>query len=317
MNKVAVYITTTPHDYYLAKALIASIQHYCPELPIYLLPDDSYRGSHLFGCPVWRPSDERVLELDGYYKKLRIFWGPEERFIFLDADMLLLKDPSKLLAQIADRKDPFLLVCGESKWAQLWREGDEDEKRSSFEQWVGNIELIHRFDGQYDWRVRVPFSSGFIAASQNVLDRERLLHTFQLARSFHADTKPERRLTVSRKGIFMGDQGFLNYFVVKAGVEVERLDDVFLWGGDKELWQQRASLPGPYAGLLIHWAGCPRPGLLRFGIPGGKEWKRFYLDYCRQHSDYPGLVREVIEERIRTFKQIGSRVKRAWFAGKA
>jgi len=317
MDTVAVYITTTPHDYYLAKALIASIQHYCPGLPIYLLPEDTYRGSHLFGCPVWRPSDDRVLELDGYYKKLRCFWGREKSFIFLDADMLLLRSPSSLIADIAGRNKPFLMVCEESKWRRIWNEGSETEKRASFEQWVGDTTLLKKFDAEYDWHARLPFNSGFLAAHSDVLDHERLLETFRRARSFHTATKPPRKLTVSRQGLFMTDQGFINYLVAKAEIQVEYLDDIFLWGGDKELWRQRASLPGPYAGLLIHWAGCPRPGLLRFGIPGGKAWKRFYLDYCRQHSDYPGLVREVIEERIRTFKQFGSRVKRAWFAGKA
>jgi hypothetical protein len=145
----------------------------------------------------------------------------------------------------------------------------------------------------------------------------RLLQAFKRAQSFHASTQPERELTVSRKGLFMTDQGFFNYFAAQENTPVEYLEDVVLWGADRALWERRASLPSEFAGLFVHWAGCPRPGLLRFGIPGGKEWKRFYLEYCRQHCDYSGLIREVIEERIRTFKEFGSRVKRAWFAGKA
>ena len=311
MKNVAVYITTTPYDYYLAKALVQSVRHHCPQVSLYLLPDDSYKGSHLFGCPVWRPSEVEVRELDGYYKKLRAFWGPAEKFIFLDADILLLKDPAPLLAEVAGRNEPFLMVCAETKWRQIWSNASEEKKRSHFEQWVGDIRLIGQFDGRYDWRRELPFNSGFIAAHREVFDRAALMSTFRSARSFHGGTNPERGLTTSRKGLFMTDQGFLNYFVAKAGVEAERLDDVFLWGGDKELWRQRASLPGPYAGLLIHWAGCPRPGLLRRGISGGAEWKHFYLQYCRSHSDYRGLIRDLCEERVRSFKDWGSKVKRS------
>ncbi|MCX6929287.1 MAG: hypothetical protein NT154_39615 [Verrucomicrobia bacterium] len=317
MDNLAIYIPTTPHDYYLAKALVASIRHYSPGLPIYILPSDSYEDSHLFGCPVWRPSDPRVMELDGYCTKLRTFWGPAERFIYLDADMLFLKAPAKLLALVADRKAPFLMACAESKFKQVWRVGTEGGKRLLFEETIGRIPLINEFDACYDWRSRLPFNGGFVAAHRDVLDREGLLDFYQRAERFHARTKPPRKLSSSRNVMFNGDQGILQYYLAKTGVQVEYLDDAFLWGGDRELWDQRTSLAGEFAGLLIHWAGCPRPGLLRFGIPGGKEWKRFYLGYCRQHSDYSGLVREVIEERIRRFKEIGSRVKRAWLASKA
>ena len=68
-----------------------------------------------------------------------------------------------------------------------------------------------------DWHSWVPFNSGFFAVERGALDCERLLSLFQSARSFHEKMNPERKLTISRKGLFMSDQGFLNYFLARSG----------------------------------------------------------------------------------------------------
>jgi hypothetical protein len=39
MENVAVYITTTPYDYCLAKALVLCVRHHCPQVSLYLLPE--------------------------------------------------------------------------------------------------------------------------------------------------------------------------------------------------------------------------------------------------------------------------------------
>lgn len=314
MDDIAVYITTTASDYYLAKVLAWSVKHYSPQTPVYLLPDDDYKGSHLFGFPTWRPSDPRVLELDGYCTKLRAFWGPAERFVYLDADMLFLKDPSKLLAEVATRNGPFLMACAQTKWMRFWKEAAEEEKRSEFDRWIGKISLIEEFDPSFDWKSWTPFNGGFVAAHRDVLDRDRLLDTYLCAERFHAHSKPKRKLTSSRDAMLNGDQGILQYYLAKTGVHVEFLDDVYVWGGDKELWRQRASLPGPYAGLLIHWAGCPRPGLIRRRVPGGVEWRKHYLNYCISRSDFGGLLRDGIREALHLSKERASKVKRAVFS---
>ena len=61
---VAIYVSTMRSDYCLAKTLIASIEAHLHSPRIYVIPDDDYPRDEMFGHPVWRPTDPRILNLD-------------------------------------------------------------------------------------------------------------------------------------------------------------------------------------------------------------------------------------------------------------
>ena len=63
--------------------------------------------------------------------------------------MLFLKDPAALFADVGGRTSSFFLVCGQSKYDPFWRDASEQERRVEFERWVGNVELLSRYDPEY------------------------------------------------------------------------------------------------------------------------------------------------------------------------
>ena len=113
---VAIYISTTKSDYRLGKAFVESIEEFTDRPLIYVLPDDDYPSDRMFGHPVWKPRDPRILALDRYYKKLRVFWGPAERFVYVDADQIVLRDLRPFLDHLRTRDTPFFSllsrICG-------------------------------------------------------------------------------------------------------------------------------------------------------------------------------------------------------------
>jgi hypothetical protein len=302
------YISTTPSDYYLTKALVSSIQHYCPYSHIYILPDDFCDKRELFGCPIWRPEDPYVLALDGYYKKLRIFWGPAKSFVYLDADMLVLKDLKPLTTYIALQNQPFLMTCLESKFLPLWCKGGEIARKEIFKNTVGQLQLILDFDPKYKWEARIPFHSGFIAASHDYINHKDLLDTFFATKLYH-EKREKNKFTTSRTGIFMSDQGFINYYLAKYELAVEYIKDIVIWGGNKIYWAESIHLTDSLSGLFVHWAGCPRPGIIPRSVPGQSEWTHEYLKQCKTPNDYLGLINDFKDDIYRLCKNTCSRFK--------
>jgi len=103
MNNFAVCICCHAGDYHLTKILCASIRHFCGQVPIFLIKDGDFSTSQVqqWGQiyefnpagvpePLWR--------LRGWgIKKLYAFFQPNyERFLYLDADIVLLNDPFRL-----------------------------------------------------------------------------------------------------------------------------------------------------------------------------------------------------------------------------
>jgi hypothetical protein len=315
LKNPAIYITTTRPNYYLCKALIASLEVHADRPAIYILPEDDYAKETMFGYPVWRPQDPRVLALNYYFTKLRIFWGPAERFLYLDADMLALKDIRGLLQFIDSFKAPFVMVYNQTDHAKKWKEETQIGRADIHRQWVGDADWIRRFDPSYDIPEAMPFESGFFCASRNAINHDAFLDTFERAVRFNSAQGEIRALTQARRALFnQADQGFLNYFTTRNNIKIERLDDVCLWGGNALRFDARDQLKGPFAGLFCHWAGCPRPGpwpirLVR--IPAHREWRKHYFAFCRSRRNFRGMVRDMAEDLWRCTIQRLSVTKRA------
>ena len=315
---VAIYVSTMRSDYRLAKALIASIEDHLRSPLIYVIPDDDYPGDEMFGHPVWRPTDPRVLELDRYYKKLRAFWGPAERFVHMDADQLVLRDLKPYLDTIAAAEGPFVMANRRSSTRKKLEASDESSRKRYFEAMTGDVAALASFDPAYDWREGHLLNSGEFSASRNAIDHETFLDVFARGKLFYAE-HGMGPMTGMRSGPFYTDQGFLSYFLAAyaSGTRVEWLDDLYSWGGCDELTHYRNDdSTDPLKWVAIHWAGCPRPGPIP--LPGravcASLWRRDHRRYCRRHGDWSGYVQDCLQDAGVLAWQAGSRLKR-WLTG--
>jgi hypothetical protein len=312
LDGFAIYISTMRSDYRLAKALVASLEAFIERPPIIIIPDDDHRGDAMFGYPTWRPEDSRVAALVGYYKKLRIFWGPAKRFVHLDADQLALRDPVPWIRTVIDKRGPFFIANRKLGMWPEWEGGDDRKRARIFSLRVGDISLISEFDPQFDWQTRYPLNSGEFAASRDAVDGERLLATFRRARDFHRQRTGSDDLCHSRRGLFMSDQGFLHYFLVRhcPHAEFEWVDDLFCSGSTPD--GQLGATELPWKATFVHWAGCTRPGPLPLsvGVPHARAWRRSYLAYCRSRRDWIGALVDSAAHLWLTARDAGSVMKR-------
>ena len=311
---VAIYVSTMRSDYRLAKVLVASIEAHVRSPRIYLIPDDDYPGDEMFGHPVWRPTDPRILELDRYYKKLRVFWGPAERFMHMDADQLVLRDLQPYLDTIAAAEGPFVMASRRSSTRKKLEAADESTRRQAIATMTGDPAALVAFDPSFDWRRAHLLNSGEFSASRDAIDHDTFLAVFTKAKQFYAE-RGLGNMTGSRIGPFMGDQGFLSYFLAAhaPGTRVEWLDDLYAWGGRAELTHYREDDPtDPLKWVAIHWAGCPRPGPIPLPgrAVGAAQWRRAHRRYCRLRGDWSGYVEDLLRDAGGLAWQAGSRLKR-------
>jgi len=311
---VAIYVSTMRSDYRLAKALIASIESHLQSPLIYVIPDDDHPSDEMFGHPVWRPTDPRILELDRYYKKLRVFWGPAERFVHMDADQLVLRDLKPYLDTIAAAQEPFVMANRRSSTTKKLEAADESARRQAIATTTGDPAALVAFDPSFDWRDAHLLNSGEFSASRDAIDRDTFLAVFTKAKQFYAE-RGLGNMTGSRIGPFMGDQGFLSYFLAAhaPGTRVEWLDDLYAWGGRDELTHYRDDdHTDPLKWVAVHWAGCPRPGPIP--LPGravcAAQWRREHRSYCRLRGDWSGYAQDCLQDAGALAWQAGSRLKR-------
>lgn len=315
-HETAIYITTMREDYYLVKALVASIEAHLPDPRILIIPDDDYRDESMCGYPVFRPTDPRVLALDGYYKKMRLFWGPAERFIHMDADQLVLRDLAPYVERVASRSRPFLLYNRHSGARDKIQQEGETAHRSEFLDRTGEIDWLERFDPAIRWQSLPMINSGEFAASRDAIDHDDFLDTYARARRFYADHGLGVMNHSRRPGPFMADQGFFSYYMAKRCplVAVEILYDLYGWSGRSEdiVRFRPDDHSDPLSWVLIHWAGCLRPGPMP--CPGRSrlalEWRRAHRRYTWTRRDAVGYVADVAADGVRLFRTAGSKVKR-------
>ena len=273
-----IYIKTFKPDHYLAKVLIASIRHYAPGVEIMLVPDDGFTRDRLWGEKVLNTDDPFLVSLKGYYKKLWVFFGPYDRFIYLDADMLLVRPLDALIHKLMRSGAPSCHVCAESKCVAALARADDEARDAIYRNTVGDPELFRVFDPDYVMQAHFPFNSGFFASHREVVSRDALEHIMLRVNRIHAQ-RGLPPLNNTRKGVFYSDQGLINYLMYKNGIDVTLLTEAFVWGG-REVPDMTEDVRGdPLKHLFVHWAGCPRPTFANRDVPAGKEWIRFYYDY--------------------------------------
>lgn len=307
MSELGVYVLTYPGDFHLSVALVKSLQHFNPELPITIIPGEGFdRNNHPFDVPIMlEPTDDWAL-LGHADRKFWAFQGPYEKFLYLDADIICIRSLAPFLKQLQEASGKFVFAEIQIDDDQ-WRSAVADPGHSLHKLCVdrvrgqlGNIELLKRFDPSYDPFVRYAFNSGAFASSRGTLVAKDFVELFRREEQFFLQ-ELNKPFTWRAFDLFFGDQGRLNYLVAQRNISVYNLypHGHYIWGGCAVKFPLTDVLAGRVEYSFIHWAGCPRPtpswfsrgllfpmvkllnpalepGYVRLGeIPGYSVWRYF------------------------------------------
>lgn len=252
-----VYILVNDRVLDWATACLASLRHYSPQVPIYLIPFDSQHArvrtlGRRMGCGWYESHLNPWLDgwgrrlfpqasrgdfypigfFDHIFRKFSVFWGPLDEFIFLDADTLALTDVMPLLAKGKDSGD---LSLGDVSF------GDMDDHEAN--------------SGVFFSRRNALAPDDFEAAFQAAAARGRLLSSEQRLLTECIDRAGLRKTHLANA------LGCSNS--VWAGLPVGGTLDSGFWHSDKA---EGNALP------FLHWAGWKQPD----EIPHKATWNHFY-----------------------------------------
>jgi hypothetical protein len=188
-------------DKFMVQATLASIRHFCPDVPICLVADGNVDVSDLekqYGLIVVRTKElpdprMRALCCGSYYAKLSAMWeGPFEHFVWLDSDAIVWGDFTKLINASLD-------------FQIFWSEISIPQDATEVPPWLGHFYFdlpnLLLCDPDFEWRGLPYFSTGAFAAKRGAIPFEKWLEVKEWEKKF--DTK-----------LFQfGEQGQLEYMV--------------------------------------------------------------------------------------------------------
>ena len=240
-------------DKFMVGATLASMRHYCPDVPICLIADGDVDVSDLeqeYDLIVLRidalPSREMSQRITGsYLAKLAAMWeGPFEHYVWMDSDAIVWGDFTEQVRTDLD----FQIF-----WPEISIPADADEVPEWLPHFYFKLEGVHKFDPNFGWRGHPYFSAGVYACRRNVISYEEWVDTLAWN-----DQVPG--------GIFQfGDQGLLNYLVLaksqRGEIKAERtnLQWTKSWGHaelDKDCSQAGWAFPNePAKPMILHFCG--------------------------------------------------------------
>ncbi len=187
-------------DKFMVAATLASLRHFCPQVPVCLTVDGDVDVSDLereYHPIVLRvrdlPSAEmrRALGASFHAKHAAMWEGPFEFYVWLDSDAIVWGD---FTAQIRTDLDFQIL------WSEISIPADAREIPGWLPHFYFDPEKLRRFDPEFEWRGLHYFCAGVFAARRNAISFEHYCEIKKLA-----ETEP---------GLFAwGDMGMLNYLV--------------------------------------------------------------------------------------------------------
>lgn len=237
---------------------VASLRMHEPDLPLLVIPYDDRldavrRLSHRFGFEIWdHPAMQRLDEVGSHFtptaparrhlfRKLAAFWGPLDRFLFLDTDIVVLASLKPMLA--ATERSPAQLVYADADLDTVYRRG------------VFRDEMVRH--GAVGWQ------SGVFISSRGLLTMD------------HVDAALRRALPVRHELTrWNGEQSFLNFITDLGEWHTQRLSDLdpalpcTVWARQPVVREGSSVHPVVRGTVrhdvtlpLLHWAG-DRPGPL-------------------------------------------------------
>ena len=187
-------------DKYMVGATLASMRHYCPDVPICLIADGDVDVSDLekqYDLTVLRidalPSKEMREMIGASYRvKLAAMWeGPFEHYVWLDSDAILWGDIRKYV-----RKDLDFQIF----WPEISIPADAEEEPPWLAHFYFNLSELKKLDPAFEWRGHPYFSAGAFACRRNAISYEEWVKMEQWGKKI--------------PNLFeFQDQGILNYLV--------------------------------------------------------------------------------------------------------
>jgi hypothetical protein len=217
-------------DKFLVQATLASMRHYCPNVPICLTVDGDFDVSDLqndYDLIVLRISDlpsaeMRKLISGGFHAKLAAMWeGPFERYVWLDSDAIVWGDFTDQIRADVD----FQIF-----WSEISVPADVTEIPPWLPHFYFDPQKLRQFDADFDWRGHGYFSAGAFACRRNVI-------------SFRRWTEVESWDKQVCDFFAWGEMGMLNYHVhsmtQRGQIKTAMSNLQHIWGhhGKQELMQ--------------------------------------------------------------------------------
>jgi hypothetical protein len=233
--------------------------------------------------PLDHPFDVPVMEDPGGYfsamshidRKFWAFAGPFERFLYLDADIICVRNFSGFLNRLENTTGKFIyanVYHDPVSWTKIMADPGHPDY-ALFLAWVrrglGRIERLLQFDPLYNPLGRSPFNAGLFASGRHVITEKEFEDLEQRERKFY-DEKLGGGFSAKADALFYADQGRLNYLTDRLGLRVldTKPEAEDIWSGDLGV---QPSVDEVERGVLgyafIHWAGRPRPSPSYFCVP--------------------------------------------------
>lgn len=195
----AIFIATHRPHRLLTKFLCQSIRHFCGSLPIVILKDGTFELTQLKRHLNVQEFDDRQLpvrlrNLHGMHSKFKALFNAEyPRYLYLDADTILIGDPRKVPATDFD-----FYVEGSIE------DVTEPKTRKRITKLIFDVDRVQEFDPDFDFSNFLTFNCGQYFASTGLVDPDLLFYCIKY--SEHQNKTP----------IFKyGDQGIMNYIINK------------------------------------------------------------------------------------------------------
>ncbi len=157
----------------MVQATLASMKHFCPDIPICLVVDGSFDVSDLkseYGLIVLRvselPSNEmrKLMRGNPRAKHAAMWEGPFEFYVWLDSDAIVWGDFTPQVRTDVD----FQIF-----WSEISVSQDVQEVPPWLPHFYFDPLKLKRFDPEFDWRGNPYFSSGAFACKRNVIPFEK------------------------------------------------------------------------------------------------------------------------------------------------
>jgi lipopolysaccharide biosynthesis glycosyltransferase len=187
-------------DKFMVGATLASMRHYCPDVPICLIADGDVDVSDLkreYDLIVLRIADlplQKMRKIIGgsYRVKLAAMWeGPFEHYVWMDSDAIVWGDFAEQVRADLD----FQIF-----WPEISIRSDAKEEPAWLAHFYFDMGKLKKFDPDFEWRGHPYFSAGVYACRRNVISYEQWQEVEGWARQ--------------EPSLFQfGDQGILNYLV--------------------------------------------------------------------------------------------------------
>lgn len=267
MNDIGIYVLTYPGDYYLSKPLIESLRRFAPSIPVMIIPGEGLdREDHPFDVPIMPHPGGFWGEIGHADRKFWSFQGPFEKFVYLDADIICSRNLDRLFKQLEQQDGNFLNLQLPYD-DETWRSAITDTNHILHNTFIrrinsqlGDINLLHEFDPDYDPFGHYPFNDGLFASSRYTIDEQAFKDLNDRERMFFKQ-RLKKDFSWKSFDLFFGDQGRMNYLVDRLGLKRLSLFPYgnYQWGGNIVEIRLEEVLSGSAQCNFIHWAGCPRP----------------------------------------------------------